>query len=206
MKIVVAIEGVDGAGKSSIARLIEELCACHGQRFTRIGRRSGYVNPTVTKLTHVLGREAANLTPQAELFIRLAREYQRAFLASTVSSGIVLLDRFVLSVSAVARINGEDIDLISKHLKDIVLRANLHATVFVRCPFEVAWARVVERRGGVAVEIDRGKLTMRQMAEIMEEDYREGVLTGQKWVVNNSQTLDDAAVQLEDYFLPYFRG
>jgi thymidylate kinase len=205
MKIVMAIEGMDGAGKSSMARLTEELCARHEQRFTRIGRRTGFVNPAVTKLTHVLGREAANLTPQADIFIRLAREYQRAHLASTVSSGVVLLDRFVLSVLALARINNQEVDLISKHLREIVLRADLHATVYVQCPFEIAWARVVDRSGGLATATERGERLMRRMAEYMEEDYHSGQLTGQQWTVDNSKTLDDAADQLADYLFPYLR-
>jgi thymidylate kinase len=205
MKIVMAIEGMDGAGKSSMARLTEELCARHEQRFTRIGRRTGFVNPAVTKLTHVLGREAANLTPQADIFIRLAREYQRAHLASTVSSGVVLLDRFVLSVLALARINNQEVDLISKHLREIVLRADLHATVYVQCPFEMAWARVVDRSGGLATATERGERLMRRMAEYMEEDYHSGLLTGQQWTLDNSKTLDDAAEQLSDYLFPYLR-
>src|SRR5438552_427025 len=186
MKIVIAIEGIDGAGKSSMARLTEELCARYDRRFTRIGRRTGYINPAITKLTHVLGRESAHLTLQADLFIRLAREYQRAHLASTVSSGIVLLDRFVLSVLALARINNQEVDLISKHLKEITLRADLHATVFVDCPFEVAWARVVDRSGGLATATERGERLMRRMAEYMGEYYHQGLLTGQQWTVNNS--------------------
>jgi len=43
MKIVIAIEGMDGSGKSSMARLTEELCARYDQRFTRIGLRTSPV-------------------------------------------------------------------------------------------------------------------------------------------------------------------
>jgi thymidylate kinase len=205
MKIVIAIEGMDGSGKSSMARLTEELCARYDQRFTRIGRRTGYINPAVTKLTHVLGRESANLTPQADIFIRLAREHQRAHLASTVPSGVILLDRFVLSVLALVRINNQEVDLITQHLKEIALRADLHATVFVDCPFEVAWARVMDRSGGLATATERGERLMRRMADYMQEDYHRGLLTGQQWTVNNAKTLDEAGEQLADYLLPYFR-
>jgi thymidylate kinase len=204
MRIVVAIEGIDGAGKSSLARFAEELCRRYGQTFTRVGRRNGYVNPAITKLTHVLGREAANLTPQAEMFIRIAREYQRAHLASTISTGVVLLDRFVLSVLALARINAMDVDLISKHLKEIVLRADLHATVFVQCPFETAWSRVVDRSAGPVTASERGQRMMQRIANYMEDDYHHGFLTGQQWLIDNSKTLEDATGQLEDYLLPYF--
>jgi thymidylate kinase len=205
MKIVIAIEGIDGSGKSSMARLTQEICARHGQQFTRIGRRTGYTNRAVTKLTHVLGRESANLTPQADIFVRLAREYQRAHLASTVPSGIVLLDRFVLSVLTKARINCHDVDLILKHLKEIVLRADLHATVLVQCPFEVAWSRVLDRSFGLATTKEHGQRLLQRMAEHMEEDYHRGILTGQQWIIDNSKTLHDSAAQLEDYLLPYLR-
>jgi thymidylate kinase len=205
MKIVVAVEGIDGSGKSSVAQLVEELCASHKQPFTRIGRRTGLVNPAITKLTHVLGRESSHLTAQAEMFVRLGREAQRAHLASTVSTGIVLLDRFVLSVLAVARFHNQDAEQIYKHLKQIMVRADLHATVLVECPLEVAWSRVLVRGGSRSGQSENSRRVMRRMAQYMEEDYRRGNLTGRQWPIDNAGSLAGTAEQLADYLVPYFR-
>src|SRR5437588_7484552 len=106
MKIVLAIGGMDGAGKSSLARFVQRLCAEQGHPCSRIGRRTGYVSPSVAKLTQLLGEECANLTPHAEVFARMAREYQRAHLAASAPPGIILLDRFVLTILALARVHG----------------------------------------------------------------------------------------------------
>src|SRR5205807_8701574 len=148
MKIVVAIEGMDGAGKSSLGRFVQRLCAEHGQPCSRIGRRTGYVSPSVAKLTRLLGEESGNLTPQAEVFARLAREYQRAHMAASATPGIILLDRFVLTILALARVHGLEVDLILPFLREMTVRADLHATIFVTCPFEVGWRRVEQRNKG----------------------------------------------------------
>src|SRR5436309_11648604 len=108
MKIVLAIEGVDGAGKSSLAALVKRLCEQNGQPFTLVGRREGTANPLVGRLSRLL-REEAGLAPQAALLIRLAREHQRAQLAAAVPSGVVVLDRFVLSILALVRLHGIDL-------------------------------------------------------------------------------------------------
>src|SRR5437588_8813120 len=106
MKIVLAFEGMDGSGKTSLAVFTSKLCEQHNQRYTLIGRRESYSSPLVGKLTGLLHEEAANLTPHADIAVRIAREYQRAALAAAVPSGIVVLDRFVLSLVALARFHG----------------------------------------------------------------------------------------------------
>jgi dTMP kinase len=204
MKIVVAIEGMDGAGKSTLARYLQELCEEHGRSCTRIGRRTGYLVPAVTQLTQLLAQEAADLTPQAGIFLRVAREFLRAHLAGSAPPGVILLDRFVLSVLSLARINGQDVDLLTQLLREITLRADLHATVFVKCPFEVAWGRVKARNQGVSPRNERGERLVRMMADCLEEDFNRGTLTGQRWLVDNSKTLAEAQDQIAGYVLPYF--
>ena len=146
MKIVLAIEGMDGAGKSSLARFVQRLCADHGRRCSRIGRRTGYVSPSIAKLTHLLGEENGNLIPHAELYARMARECQRAHLAATAPPGIIVLDRFVLTILALARVYGMDIDLLLPLLRDMVSRADLHATIFRALGISPKLAYEVEKR------------------------------------------------------------
>jgi thymidylate kinase len=205
MKIVLAIEGMDGAGKSSLGRFVQRLCAEHGMRCSRIGRRTGYVSPCVSKLTQLLGEETGNLIPQAEVFARMSRESQRAHLAMSAPPGIVLLDRFVLTILAIARVHGLDIDLILPLLREMATQVDLHATIFVTCPFDMAWQRVEKRNKGLSSVLRRGEKLFRRVAEYLEEDFHFGLLSGQQWLVENSKTLPEAEEQVAGYLLPYLQ-
>src|SRR5437870_983393 len=110
MKIVLAFEGMDGSGKTSLAVFTSKLCEQHNQRYTLIGRRESYSSALVGRLTGLLHDEAANLVPQADIALRIARDYQRAALAAAVPAGIVVLDRFVLTLLSLARFHGFDPD------------------------------------------------------------------------------------------------
>src|SRR6516225_5646525 len=155
MKMVLAFEGMDGSGKTSLALFTRKLCEQQNQRYTLIGRREAYSSPLVGRLTGLLHEEAANLVPSADIAVRIAREYQRAALAAAVPSGIIVLDRFVMSLLSLARFHGLDLDPLLRSLQDISARAQLHATVFVRCPFEMARSRVKERSQGFQVKRSR---------------------------------------------------
>ena len=205
MKIVVAIEGMDGAGKSSLGRFVQRLCAEHGQPCSRLGRRTGYISPSVAKLTRLLGEESGNLTPQAEVFARLAREYQRAHMAASAPPGIILLDRFVLTILALARVHGLEVDLILPFLREMTVRADLHATIFVTCPFDMGWRRVAQRNKGLSSVLRRGERIFRRVAEFLEEDFHFGLLTGKQWHVDNSRTLQEAERQVAMHLLPYLQ-
>jgi thymidylate kinase len=203
MGIVLAIEGVDGAGKSSLAGSLQRLCQEYGRPFTLVGRGEATSGPLVGKLSRLL-REEAGLTPPADVFVRLAREHQRACLAA-VSPGVVVLDRFVLSLLAQVRLNGLDPYPFLHLLRDVVSRAHLHATVLVRCPFAVAERRARDRdRGGTTWE--RHGVSLRQrLGEFLENDFESGTLTGQQWPVDNDGELGAAEAQLRDYLIPHLR-
>jgi thymidylate kinase len=202
MKLVLALEGMDGSGKSSLAMYIQNLCDAHGRRCTQIARRGTYATASVAKFTRLLNEEIRDLSPQADLFLRIAREYQRAQLAAAAPSGIVVLDRFVLSILALARLNGLPVDLLTPFLREITLRANLHATIFVKCPFEVAGSRVSGRSPNSSSK-RRGKRLLQTLAQHMEADFERGLLTGQQWLVDNSGALEAAEEQVADFLLPY---
>jgi thymidylate kinase len=205
MKLVIAIEGVDGSGKSSLAQYIQRLCEEHGQTCSLIGRRAGHITPTIARLSQVLRDEVRHLTPQADVFLRVAREYQRAGAAACVAEGIVLLDRFVLTVLSLARVYGQDVDGLIPFLRDIAGQATLQATIFVHCPFEVAWHRVERRRPGSSLR-RRAQGMLRQVADFMVEDFQSGLLTGEQWPVDNSGPFEQGQEQVAHYLLPHFEA
>jgi thymidylate kinase len=203
MKIVLAFEGTDGAGKSTLVATAKKLCEQHGRRFAAVGRREVSASPLVARLTRVLHEDPGPLLPHADVFVRIAREYQRAALAAAVSSDVVVLDRFVLGVLALARFYGHDVDPILHILKDIAARAHLYATVLVQCPFELAASRVQERNKGSLLRVLGDERAQRRLCELMEEDFRRGLLTGQQWPVDSSAELKKAEEQLAAYLFPY---
>jgi thymidylate kinase len=203
MKIVLAFEGMDGAGKTSLAMFARKLSEEHGRRFTLIGRRESYATPLVGRLTRVLHEEARTLSPTAESLLRLARDYERACLAAATRSEVVLLDRFVLSTLALVRFYGQEVDALFRPLHDIIVRAQLRATVFVTCNFETARKRVRDRSANQPPRRSRDDRVLRRLAEFMEQDFWTGTLTGQQWPVDNSKALEAAEEQLAAYLLPY---
>jgi thymidylate kinase len=205
MKIVLAFEGTDGAGKSTLVAATKSRCEQFGRRFAAVGRRAVTSSPVVAKLSKVLQEEDGPLLPHADVFVRIAREYQRAALAAAVPSGIVVLDRFVLSVLALARYYGHDVDPILRILKDIAARAHLFATVLVQCPFELAVSRAQERDKGSLQRILGDEHAHRRLGEMIEADFRQGLLTGQQWPVDNSGELGKAEEQLTAYLFPYLQ-
>jgi thymidylate kinase len=204
MKVVLAIEGTDGAGKSSLARFIKRLCEQHDEPFTLIGRRGPNATDLVAKLSRILQEDVCELTALTEIALRLARENQRALQAARIATGFVVLDRFILSFLGIIRLFGQDIDPLQQILKGVVTRAHLHATIFVKCPFDVAWSRVQGRNPKVSLRSNRGELIHRRMAQFVEQDFHAGLLTGQQWLVDNSQDQAVAEQQLATYLFPYF--
>jgi thymidylate kinase len=156
----------------------------------------------VARLSKVLHEDARGLLPHADMFVRIAREYQRAALAAAVPSGVVVLDRFVLSILAQARYYGHDVDPVLNILKDIAARSHLFATILVQCPFDLAASRAQERNKGSVTTDDRGH---RRLGELVEEDFRRGLLTGQQWSVDNSGELKNTEEQLAVYLSPYLQ-
>ncbi len=203
MKTVIAIEGIDGSGKSSLARHIQALCQTRKVPCTRVGRRSGYVTPLIAKLTRMLGEETRNLTTRAEICLRLAREHQRARLVERAPDGIVVLNRYVITLLSLARLYECDSDFLREELGTLVRGARLDATLFIRCPFEDAWARVTERNPRLSHPKMRTKPLLHKVARFMEEDFERGFLTAAQWRVENTGTLQEAEQQVTALLEPY---
>jgi thymidylate kinase len=122
-----------------------------------------------------------------------------------VPTGVVVLDRSVLSVLALARYYGHDADPIVTILKDITARAHLFATVLVECPFDLAASRVQQRDKGSSPQVIGDERAYRRLAELIEEDFHRGILTGQQWPVDGSGELHKAEAQLFAYLFPYLK-
>lgn len=202
MKTMIAIEGADGSGKTLLVQYAESLCNELGCPFRCIGRENGVAG----YLSTLLNEESKQLTPFADALIRVAREHERALEATRCSSGIVILDRFVLSILSRVRQHNLIVPWFMEVLRDITKLAGLHATILVRCPFDVAWERTVSRVASGEKQMSPkerlGADFNRKLVGYIENDFNAGELTGDRWVVNNSGSKEAAQAQLHDLLLP----
>jgi thymidylate kinase len=150
--------------------------------------------------------QADTLVAEADLFLRVGREYQRAEEAARVERGVVLLNRFVISVLARVRVAGRDVALFTSLLHGAVHKACVTGTVYVACPFPVAWERVQQGiRTGTrrpSPQDKRGREYNERLYHFPWADFERGELTGERWRVDNSGSLEEAQRQLEEQVLP----
>ncbi|ORW26212.1 hypothetical protein AWC18_01395 [Mycolicibacter nonchromogenicus] len=147
--IVVAVEGYDGAGKTTLTRGLREAFESRGLSAIEVGRGAANSNAAISTLTDLIklsdGGEVP-LDPSADVFVRLARTHERIKLILETSAELIILDRFV--AYDLSRLD-EQIRDSHKELFDLALkRFQLDLTIFLNAPFDLLWNRVLSR--GVA--------------------------------------------------------
>ena len=141
-KYVLALEGGDGSGKTTVAQIIENHCLKNKVPYHYIGRNLHNAPKHIYALTNVLQEFGNCYSARTEIMIRIAREIQRATEGAKLLNGLVVYDRFVLSVLArsyVDNIFDLPVEFLLDHATAI---SGLNATIFIDCPFEIAWDRI----------------------------------------------------------------
>jgi len=141
-RYVLALEGGDGCGKSTAVLQLSSLCRSRGISYRCIDRGGPAVPARIEALTRICHKHYGEYSKEADLLIRLARDLERAYEAAAVPEGLVILDRFVLSIYTRALIDKINVGPIEQLCRLAVSIACLNATIFVTCPFETAWERV----------------------------------------------------------------
>jgi thymidylate kinase len=190
-KFVIAVEGGDGSGKSTAIRHTMDLCCQIGVPFSLIGRGVTDSVPSIHALTSVLREHGSNYSLHSDLAIRVAREFVRAQIAASVSSGIVILDRFVISLLARNIADNINMDWVESSLVDTVRLSELDATLFIDCPFDVAWSRCQKAlRSGVrevSLKDTRGAEYNQKFAMHQKQVFESSSLAMTKMTICNSQ-------------------
>lgn len=210
MTYAIAIEGGDGAGKSTLCSYIADLCQKFELSYVVVGREAENASAAVGEISYLLSsvddRGRTLLTPNADLHIRLAREYQRINLALSYAKDVLVFDRFVLSVFAAATINQVLDSLTQPLLIDLIMKVHLQSTVYCDCPFDVSWKRVLQR-ANAGIRPLSGKEAIgpdynRNLVNIMETEFNKGIITGKKWRVDTSSSIEQSKKHLDEYLLP----
>jgi thymidylate kinase len=188
-KYVLAVEGIDGSGKTTVVKELAALCAARGVAFSLIGRRRDSAPPAVAAFTDLLQAHGNRFALETDLMVRIAREYQRASEAAHAGSGLVVLDRFVLSVLARAQAEQLSDIPVTQTLTRAVHMARLDGTLFIRCEFAHAWARITSGTSPLAFKETRGEAYNRAFAAQHEHVFRTSDLAATRIEVENSGEL-----------------
>lgn len=202
-KLVVVVEGVDGSGKGTLIKKMRSMAEERDISVRVIGRKGGDAGEVSDKITNIVQKHANELTLEADFHLRLAREYQRAKMASEEPAGLVILDRFVISVLSRTVEQGIDLEEARRQLSNPFRVAGVMVTVHVECPYEMAWARVIhgihQGEREMSPKEKRGEEYHRRLGERMEAEFEMRQLTGKLWHVDNSGTLEAAERQITGY-------
>jgi thymidylate kinase len=165
--LVNAIDGFDGSGKTTLAKglnrhLTQVLGTCQ-----IIGKRIHDSSATTKALTRDLLRIEGGLmqiSGDANLHLRMARLEER-FSAIRQDAKVVLFDRWLLSELAqlelVDRENELGVD--REHYR---LAPDL--TIFLSCPFDLSWSRVLTRKRTLPPRQALGVPTNRDLHRALE--------------------------------------
>lgn len=142
---LVVLEGIDGAGKTTLARrLVEELSA---RSYDVVATREPTDGPHGRRLRSLSAAERDAMPPAEELklFIEDRREHVRDVVRPALARGaLVIQDRSYLSTVAYQGERGIDRDHIMAQNRRVAIPPDL--LVVVDVPAETAMARILESR------------------------------------------------------------
>lgn len=211
MALVLAVEGGDGTGKTTLANSLKEICGYQGYRCQVIGKTIANSNQAVANITQLIreGKDTnsnSRLTPEADIYLRIAREYERVSLAQSSDADIVLFDRFVVSTMSWAYMA----DLHQRGIKQILInlatQVELKATIFCSCPFELAWERVMERARldvqALSPKEKRGHEYNRNLFRYLKQEFDLGEITEERLELDTTDALVKNKSRLANFVLP----
>ncbi len=154
--ILVAVEGIDGAGKSTLVNKLGELLAQKGHSVTLTREPTdGVFGQRIRELAKS-GRHALSPEEELDLFIEDRREHVQRVIKPNLEKGkIVITDRYYLSSVAYQSVRGLD--------PKAILAANLafaprpDLVILLDLSVEEGLDRIVNSRGEPLTEFERKK-------------------------------------------------
>ena len=141
----VAIDGIDGAGKTSTVQRLTERLQRQGASVARVERSGPESIASVAALTALIKASdggSVALTPKADAHIRLARTYERLAAAAASGATVAIFDKWL--PTELARLTQADFEDVRYLVADTI--AEMHTlTVILQAPFDVTWQRILQR-------------------------------------------------------------
>ncbi|MEU2909198.1 hypothetical protein ACFYM3_15995 [Streptomyces massasporeus] len=146
MVFVLAVEGYDGAGKTTLVKNISAILAERRVDCTVIGRGAADSSTNIAAMTQVIKRSDGGfdrLSPCSDMFIRLARTHARIGIAQASGSQVVIFDRFI--PYDISRLDEGVSDVGRSLFRDTARAFPVDLTVYLSAEFDVLWGRVNSR-------------------------------------------------------------
>lgn len=141
---ILAIDGIDGSGKSTVARAVIAALSSRGIRAATADRSGPAAQVAVDGLTTMIKRSDGRLEildRRAEALVRGARAWQR--LAARRQGEILVLDRWL--VSDLGSISEDAFEAHRAVFEGLIRTTSRGLTILLDAPFEVTWSRVSSR-------------------------------------------------------------
>jgi dTMP kinase len=149
--LLVVVEGVDGAGKSTVLKALEEFCAEAGLGVVSSREPTDGVYGRRIRESARSGR--GSLEEELEWFLADRREHVAGLIEPALSRGlVVLLDRYYFSNAAYQGARGADPAELLRQNEAFAPEPDL--VLLLDCPPEVSLERI-RARGGGADEFER---------------------------------------------------
>ncbi len=160
----ITFEGVEGSGKSTQAKLLEEFLSARGYKVS-LTREPGWGRLGKLIRTIILEEREMELDPMAELFLFCADRAQHVkdFIEPRLKNGeVVICDRFVDS-TIVYQGYGRKLDMrfVSKVAKASALNVSPDVTFLLNLPVREGLSRLKER--GAITKMDEEPLEFHEM-------------------------------------------
>ncbi|MCE5228257.1 dTMP kinase [bacterium] len=141
---LIAIEGIDGTGKSTLASALARALEARGRAVVLSFEPTRGAHGRRIRELAVSGR--SNPAEETELFINDRREHVANLIAPALADGkTVVLDRYYYSTMAYQGARGMDTAEIQKRNEEFAPRPDL--LVILELPVEDALKRITEKRG-----------------------------------------------------------
>lgn len=148
---LLAVEGVDGAGKSTVLNALEQHCRHQGLACLR--SREPTDGPFGKRLRQSAQSGRSSLAQELEWFLADRREHVEAVIAPALARGdVVLLDRYYFSNAAYQGARGADPDEVLRLNEAFAPVPDL--VLLLDCAAEVSLERI-RRRGSIPDEFER---------------------------------------------------
>lgn len=151
MSILITIEGGDGSGKSTQARLLSQALIDKGHKVTALREPGGTnLGENLREILNDNQQQHTNLTDLSQLYLFLAARAQlvteRISPILSEPNNVVVCDRYIDSTVAYQGYGvGFDIDFIKQANHYVIGDSKPNLTILIDCPINIALSRTMSR-------------------------------------------------------------
>ncbi|THV41485.1 dTMP kinase [Glycomyces buryatensis] len=153
MSMVIAFEGSDGSGKTTLIELTAAILRAKGVEQQVVGKSDGAETRLITQL---IQSPDLSYTTATEALLKLAREHQRFAYADR--SPVTLLDRGLVSIASVLNAQNIDLEPYRSQFNACLAEVEDYATVYCDISFDRSWERMTRRARETGAPLSKKEL------------------------------------------------